>query len=104
MTEAGYLPRQVVEITGVPYSTLNLWAKTGFIVPSIDRGAGTGHQRIYSGSDLAELRIAHSMKAAGLPLAVIKLALVKFRECPKSQRVEVLLSREPEIYVSVRRP
>jgi DNA-binding transcriptional MerR regulator len=101
--EPGYLPRQVVAMTGVPYSTLNLWAKTGFVTPSIQGGNGTGHDRMYSAADVEILKIAQSMKAAGLTIGVIAKAIHKFREYPKSKRIEVLLSRQPEIFISVRK-
>jgi hypothetical protein len=34
---------------------------------------------------------------------VIAKAIHKFREYPKSKRIEVLLSRQPEIFISIRK-
>src|SRR3954471_20456313 len=102
--QPGYLPKDVVELTGVPYSTLNLWAKQGFIRPSVREANGTGSARIYSESDLAELRIAMVLRRAGISTPLIIQAMEKFRRYPGSKRVEILVCREPEIYISIRRP
>lgn len=102
----GYVPRDVVRLTGLPYSTLNLWAKTGFICPSICAGVGTGSERIYSKDDIEDLKIAYALKCAGLGLKVIKQALEKFRNYPRAKRIEVQLSRHPQadIFISIQRP
>jgi len=100
----GYPPRDVVKLSGIPYSTLNLWAKNGIVTPSIYGGNGTGTERMYSVADVNDLRVAYFLKAAGLPVRIIRAALDKFRSYPKSRRIELLLSAEPEIYISIRRP
>src|SRR5579884_2826184 len=62
----GFTPREVIRLTGVPYSTLNLWAKKGLIVPSISDGSGSGNERIYDFSDLIALRVAFELRKAGV--------------------------------------
>ena len=94
---AGFRPREVVKLTGVPYSTLNLWAKKNFISPTLCKGNGTGHERIYSQEDVDELMIAHSLKRSGLPLGIIKQAIGKFRMLPNVKSVELILSFEPRV-------
>lgn len=103
---AGFRPREVVKLTGVPYSTLNLWAKTNFIPPTLCNGEGTGHERIYAEDDVEALRIAYALKRCGLTLGIIKQALEKFRNYPRAKRIEVQLSRhpQPDIFVSIQRP
>jgi len=62
----GFSPREVIRLTGVPYSTLNLWAKKGLIVPSIADGSGSGSERIYDFNDLVALRVALELRKAGI--------------------------------------
>jgi DNA-binding transcriptional MerR regulator len=62
----GFTPRQVIRLTGVPYSTLNLWAKKGLISPSIAKGTGSGHERIYDFSDLVAIKLAFELRKAGV--------------------------------------
>lgn len=62
----GFSPREVIRLTGVPYSTLNLWAKNGLIVPSIADGSGSGNERIYGINDLVALRVAFELRKAGV--------------------------------------
>lgn len=64
--KVGFTPRQVTRLTGVPYSTLNLWAKKGLIRPSIAEGAGSGNERVYSFSDLVALKVAFELRRAGV--------------------------------------
>lgn len=64
--KVGFTPRQVTRLTGVPYSTLNLWAKNGLIRPSIATATGSGSERVYSFSDLVALRVAFELRKAGV--------------------------------------
>jgi DNA-binding transcriptional MerR regulator len=64
--KVGFTPRQVTRLTGVPYSTLNLWAKKGLIQPSIAAGTGSGSERVYSFSDLVALKVAFALRRAGV--------------------------------------
>jgi DNA-binding transcriptional MerR regulator len=70
--KVGFTPRQVMQLTGVPYSTLNLWAKNGLVSPSIGTGTGTGSERIYSFSDLVALKVAFEIRKAGVTTASLK--------------------------------
>jgi DNA-binding transcriptional MerR regulator len=42
----------VARITGIPWRTLDYWAKRGILKPSIQDASGTGTFRIYSFDDL----------------------------------------------------
>lgn len=64
--EIGFTARQVVKLTGVPYSTLNLWAKNGLVQPSVLAAKGTGSERIYSFSDLIALKVAFELRKSGV--------------------------------------
>jgi DNA-binding transcriptional MerR regulator len=61
-----YTAKRVMAITGVAYQTLNLWAKTGLISPSIEAADGRGSERVYSFRDLVALRVAVSLREQGV--------------------------------------
>ena len=70
--EIGFTARQVVKLTGVPYSTLNLWAKNGLVKPSVAAGTGTGNERVYSFSDLIALKVAFELRKSGVTTSSLK--------------------------------
>jgi DNA-binding transcriptional MerR regulator len=75
--EIGFTPRQVTHLTGVPYSTLNLWAKNGLVQPSVAPGTGTGNERVYGFSDVVALKVAFELRKAGVTTSSLK-KVVKF--------------------------
>ena len=62
----GFSAREVLRLTGIRYSTLNLWAKNGLVAPSISDGSGSGNERVYSFSDLVALKVALELRKAGV--------------------------------------
>jgi len=78
--KVGFTPKQVTSLTGVPYSTLNLWAKNGLILPSIAAGAGSGNDRVYSFSDVVALRVAFALRKAGVSTRSLKRVVQFVRE------------------------
>jgi DNA-binding transcriptional MerR regulator len=70
--DVGFTPKQVTRLTGVPYSTLNLWAKNGLVPPSIASGTGTGSERVYSFSDLVALKVAFELRKSGVTTSSLK--------------------------------
>jgi DNA-binding transcriptional MerR regulator len=76
----GFTPRQVMRLTGVPYSTLNLWAKNNLIRPSIEEGNGSGNERVYSLTDLFALKIAFALRKEGVSTRSLKNVILFFRE------------------------
>jgi DNA-binding transcriptional MerR regulator len=78
--QVGFTPRQVTRLTGVPYSTLNLWAKKGLVRPSIALGQGSGSERIYSFSDLIALKVAFELRKAGVTTRSIEKVVQFVRE------------------------
>jgi DNA-binding transcriptional MerR regulator len=70
--EIGFTARQVVKLTGVPYSTLNLWAKNGLVQPSVAQGKGTGTERVYNFSDLIALKVAFALRKSGVTTSSLK--------------------------------
>lgn len=78
--EIGFTSRQVTHLTGVPYSTLNLWAKNGLVQPSVAPGTGTGSERIYSFSDLVALKVAFELRKSGVTTSSLKKVVEFLRE------------------------
>lgn len=70
--QVGFTPSRVTRLTGVPYSTLNLWAKNGLVRPSIATAEGSGTERIYSFTDLVALKIAFELRKAGVSTRSLK--------------------------------
>src|SRR5581483_10183731 len=66
---------KVVKITGIRYSVLDYWVKTGFIVPAQQKGTGKGSDRLFSFSDVAAIRAALRLRALGASLQGIREAI-----------------------------
>jgi DNA-binding transcriptional MerR regulator len=78
--QIGFTPRQVIKLTGVPYSTLNLWAKNGLTQPSVAPGTGTGSERVYSFSDLVALKVAYELRKSGVTTSSLNKVVEFLRE------------------------
>jgi len=63
---ATFSAAQVIQITGVPYQTLNHWVKMGLVRSSIAPASGSGSRRIYDFQDLASIFIALKLRRAGM--------------------------------------
>jgi DNA-binding transcriptional MerR regulator len=61
-----FTARQVVRITGLPYQTLNYWAKIGLVKPSVSGARGSGSRRVYNFEDLVAFRVALKLRRAGI--------------------------------------
>jgi DNA-binding transcriptional MerR regulator len=76
----GYTAKQVTAITGVSYQTLNHWARTGLVEPSIAQAAGSGSERIYSFRDLIALKLAVELRKNGVTTSALR-KVVEFLRC-----------------------
>jgi DNA-binding transcriptional MerR regulator len=59
---------QVASLSGVPYRTVDYWASSGFIEPSVQAAQGKGQWRGYSFRDIVQLRVAKRLRDAGISL------------------------------------
>ena len=75
----GYTAKQVTAVTGVSYQTLNHWARTGLVEPSIARAAGTGSERIYSFRDLIALKLAVELRKGGVTTRALRKVVAFLR-------------------------
>jgi DNA-binding transcriptional MerR regulator len=60
------------QLTGVTYRTLDHWARTKFIVPSISEAQGTGTERKYGFNDLVALRVARELRDGGVSTQALR--------------------------------
>lgn len=59
-------------LTGVPYRTLDHWARTRFIVPSSCDAQGRGSERRYTFKDLVALRVAKELRSGGISTQALR--------------------------------
>lgn len=76
----GYRGPQVCSIVGITYRQLDYWARTGLLHPSISEAKGSGSQRVYSYTDLVQLKVIKRLLDAGVSLQAARKAI----ECLRS--------------------
>lgn len=84
--EFGYRAPQVCNLVGITYRQLDYWARTDLISPSLQRAAGSGSQRLYSFSDVVQLKVIKRLLDAGMSLKKIRQAVEILREQMESDR------------------
>ncbi len=70
---------EVARLTGIKFRTLDHWATTGLLCPSIEEAEGTGTRRVYSLSDVVAGRAARELRAAGMPTRTVRIAVKAIR-------------------------
>jgi DNA-binding transcriptional MerR regulator len=76
----GFRGPQVCNLVGITYRQLDYWARTGLLRPSIADARGSGTQRLYSYTDLLELKVIKQLLDAGISLRRARRALECLRE------------------------
>jgi DNA-binding transcriptional MerR regulator len=74
-TALGYRGPQVCAIVGITYRQLDYWARTGLLHPSITQARGSGSQRVYSYSDLVQLKVIKRLLDSGVSLQAARRAI-----------------------------
>ncbi|MHB8330247.1 MAG: MerR family transcriptional regulator [Acidimicrobiales bacterium] len=64
----GFRGPQVCTLVGITYRQLDYWARTGLLRPSIADARGSGTQRLYSYTDVLELKVIKQLLDAGISL------------------------------------
>lgn len=72
---AGYRAPQVCKLVGITYRQLDYWARTGLIMPSMQAATGSGSQRVYSFTDVVQLKVIKNLLDAGMSLKKIRSAV-----------------------------
>ena len=75
----GYRGPQVCKIVGITYRQLDYWARTDLVRPSVCDAAGSGTQRLYSYTDLVELKVVKRLLDAGISLHSARKAIEYLR-------------------------
>ncbi len=100
MEEAFRAP-QVCNLVGITYRQLDYWARTGLLKPSIRSAHGSGTQRLYSFTDVVQLKVIKRLLDAGMSLKKIRQAIDILRNQLQSDLVDVtLLSDGQTIYAA----
>jgi DNA-binding transcriptional MerR regulator len=83
--EQGFRGPQVCNIVGITYRQLDYWARTDLLRPSISDARGSGTQRVYSYTDLLQLKVIKQLLDAGVSLRSTRKAI----DCLRSSGAEV---------------
>jgi DNA-binding transcriptional MerR regulator len=76
----GFHGPQVCGLVGISYRQLDYWARTGLLQPSVAAAKGSGSRRIYSYSDVLELKVIKQLLDAGVSLQSARRAVECLRE------------------------
>jgi DNA-binding transcriptional MerR regulator len=79
-SEPGFRGPIVYKLVGITYRQLDYWARTGLVTPSVRAADGSGTQRLYSFTDVVELRIIKRLLDAGVSLRRIREAIGYLRK------------------------
>jgi DNA-binding transcriptional MerR regulator len=79
-SEPGFRGPTVYKLVGITYRQLDYWARTGLVTPSVRAADGSGTQRLYSFTDVVELRIIKRLLDAGVSLRQIREAIGYLRK------------------------
>ena len=75
----GFTSGQVVSLTGLSYRTVDNWARTRFIIPSINPREGAGIDRLYSAIDVEALR-ASQLRQKGISTKALRRVVDDLRK------------------------
>lgn len=71
----GFRAPQVCRLVGITYRQLDYWARTELLRPSLQDASGSGSQRLYSFTDLVQLKVIKRLLDAGMSLKRIRSAV-----------------------------
>lgn len=73
--QEGYRAPQVCQLIGITYRQLDYWARTDLLEPSLRAASGSGTQRLYSFTDLVQLKVIKRLLDTGITLPKIRKAI-----------------------------
>ena len=76
----GFSGPQVCGLVGISYRQLDYWARTGLLQPSVATAKGSGTRRVYSYSDVLELKVIKQLLDAGVSLHSARRAVECLRD------------------------
>ena len=102
-SEVGFSGKRTAEIVGITYRQLDYWARTDLLKPSMQSATGSGSQRLYSFTDVVQLKVVKRLLDAGMSLKKIREAVENLRialESDQPLRDVTLLSDGTTIYAA----
>lgn len=94
----GYRGPNVCKIVGISYRQLDHWTTTGLITPSVREARGSGSQRLYSFSDIVELKVIKKLLDTGVSLQRIRKAIEYVRSRNLDLTAVTLMSDGETVY------
>ncbi len=88
-----FTTREVVALTSISPRQLQWWDEQGIVVP-----ARSGHQRIYSLDDLAEVAVLHELRQRGFSLQKIR-RVIRFLQKELGKRLVETVSAASEYHL-----
>lgn len=112
---SGFSSKQAGGLAGIGIDTVDYWATTGFIKPSLLDASGAGTKRRYSFADVLALRVAAELRKTGISLQSLRRVVEHLRargvqEPPLagvyllSDGIDVYECRADELQSVLRRP
>jgi DNA-binding transcriptional MerR regulator len=98
-SDTGYRGPTACAAAGITYRQLDYWARTDLVRPSLVDAKGSGSRRLYSYSDLLELKLIKSLLDAGIKLESVRNAFDYMREHVGSDIVSAHLVIQGEAVV-----
>jgi len=86
VTDNGFRAPNVCNLVGITYRQLDYWARTNLITPSIQNAQGSGSQRLYSFTDVIQLKVIKRLLDAGMSLKKIRQAMEILRDQLRSEQ------------------
>lgn len=80
MQEISFTTSQVADLTGLTVRQLNHWSQTAMFVPSVQQAHGSGTRKLYSLSDLVQLKSLAQLKCARWSTQRLRSALDLLRK------------------------
>lgn len=71
----GYRAPTVAELVGITYRQLDYWTTKGLVRASVQQADGSGTQRLYSFTDLVELRVIKRLLDTGVSPEKVRAAI-----------------------------
>ena len=73
--DLGFSGTRAAKVVGITYRQLDYWARTELLRPSLQEASGSGSQRMYSFTDLVQLKVIKRLLDAGMSLKKIRSAV-----------------------------
>ena len=72
--------KTVMKVTGLSMRQIDYWDRTHFIKPSVSEASGYGSVRLYSFSDLIQMKVAGTLLDKGISLQKIRKAIIYLKK------------------------